>query len=155
LYSIQNGGMDLFKVNIIGAGISVITLSLCCFIFAFRLLGYPKVEYWLGIILILTIIPMVFLLMTAKQFQRPPLFYIQIAWMITFLVVELFFDYIFKLEFRNVTWITIIYLALFYGGTGGMIGIAMHAGRSWMITAVILFLVMTTLSLVQRAITGM
>ena len=47
------------------------------------------------------------------------------------------------------------YLVLFFGGTGGMIGVAALAGRIWTLSAAILFLVMTALSLVQRAITGM
>ena len=75
--------------------------------------------------------------------------------MIGFLIIELFLDYIFKFEFRNTTWIIVIYLMFFFGGTGGMIGIASQAGNMWMIVAVILWLLMTTLSFVQRAITGM
>ncbi len=44
---------------------------------------------------------------------------------------------------------------LFFGGTGGMIGIAAQASKMWMIAAIILFLIMMTLSFIQRAITGM
>jgi hypothetical protein len=69
--------------------------------------------------------------------------------------MELFLDYIFKFEFRKVTWILIPYLLLFFGGTGGMIGVASLAGRIWTLAAAILFLMMTVLSLVQRTITGM
>lgn len=60
-----------------------------------------------------------------------------------------------KLVFRKVTWIPIPYLLLFFGGTGGMIGVASLAGRIWTLSAAILFLVMTVLSLVQRTVTGM
>ena len=147
--------MEMNKVNIRGASLSVMILSICSLVFIFRLLGHQKIEYWLGCILILMTIPLTFLLITAKQFQRPPIYYIQIGIMIAFLIIELFLDYIYKLEFRKVTWITVIYLVLFFGGTGGMIGIATEAGRIWMIAAVVLFLIMTTLAFVQRAITGM
>ena len=124
-------------------------------VFISRLLGYHKVEYWLGIVLILTAIPLTYLLLTANNFQRPTIYYIQIGIMIGFLIIELFLDYIFKFEFRNTPWIIVIYLMFFFGGTGGMIGIASQAGNMWMIVAVILWLIMTTLSFAQRAITGM
>ena len=147
--------MEISKANILGSSLSVIILTICSLVFIFRLLGYQKVEYWLGIALILTAIPLTYLLLTANNFQRPTIYYIQIGIMIGFLIIELFLDYVFKLEFRNVTWIIIIYLIFFFGGTGGMIGIASQAGNMWMIVAVILWLIMTTLSFVQRAITGM
>ena len=60
-----------------------------------------------------------------------------------------------KLEFRKVTWIPIPYLLLFFGGTGGMIGVASLAGRIWTLSAAILFLVIMVPSLVRRTITGM
>lgn len=147
--------MDINEVNVIGASLSVMILSICSLVFIFRLLGNQKVEYWLGWILILMIIPLTFLLITAKQFQRPPIYYIQIGLMIAFLIIELFLDYIYELEFRKITWITVIYLILFFGGTGGMIGVATLAGQIWMIAAIVLFLIMLTLSFFQRAITGM
>jgi hypothetical protein len=147
--------MEINKINIVGAILSVIILSICCLVFIFRLLGHQKVEYWLGVILILMIIPLTVLLFTSPQYQRPPIYYIQIGIMIAFLIIELFFDYIYMLEFRKLTSITVIYLVFFFGGTGGMIGIATVAGRVWMIAAIVLFLIMTTLAFVQRAITGM
>ena len=147
--------MEIGKINTLSASLSVIILGICCLVFIFRLLGYHKVEYWLGLILILTAIPLTYLLITANQFQRPTLYYIQIGVMLLFIVVELLFDYIFKTDFRNVQWMTISYVMVFFAGTGGMIGIASHAGKIWMISAVILFLIMAVLAFVQRAITGM
>jgi len=147
--------MEINSVNILGACLSIFILSICSLVFIFRLGGNHKVEYLLGWILILMIIPLTFLLITAKQFQRPPIYYIQIGLMIAFLILELFLDYICKLEFRKITWITVIYIIIFFSGTGGMIGVATLAGRIWMIAAVVLFFIMTILSLVQRKITGM
>ena len=147
--------MEINNLNITGACLSILILIICSLVFIFRLRGNQKVEYWLGLILILMIIPLTFLLITAKQFQRPPIYYIQIGFMIAFLIIELFLDYIYKLEFRKITWITVIYIVIFFSGTGGMIGVATLAGRIWMIAAVVLFFIMTILSLVQRKITGM
>jgi len=147
--------MDISRIDILGASISVIILAIFSLIFIFRLLGQQTVEYWLGIALLLTAIPLFYLLLTANQFQRPTIYYIQIGTMIAFLIIELFIDYVYKVEFRNIKWMTIIYLIFFFGGTGGMIGIASQAGKIWMIMSIILFLIMTTLAFVQRAITGM
>ena len=147
--------MNIQRANLMGAVLSVIILSLCCLIFVSRLSGYPKLESWLGFILILTCLPLIFLLVTATPFHRPSIYFIQIGIMIAFLVLELLLDYIFKIEFRKITWMLIIYLALFFGGTGGMIGVATLAGRIWTLCTAILFLVMTALAFIQRAITGM
>ena len=147
--------MEINNLNITGACLSILILIICSLVFIFRLRGNQKVEYWLGLILILMIIPLTFLLITAKQFQRSPIYYIQIGLMIAFLIIELFLDYIYKLEFRKITWITVLYIVIFFSGTGGMIGVATLAGRIWMIAAVVLFFIMTILSLVQRKITGM
>jgi len=46
--------------------------------------------------------------------------------------------------------------AIFYlSATGGPIGVAARGGRTWTISAVILFWVMAILAFVQRAVTGM
>ena len=75
--------------------------------------------------------------------------------MMGFIIIELFLDYIFKVDFRNTRWMTVTYVMLFFAGTGGMIGIASQAGKVWAILAIILFFIMTTLAFVQRAKTGM
>jgi hypothetical protein len=75
--------------------------------------------------------------------------------MLAWLVVEAILDYIPKVDFRNVSWMVISYVVLFFAGTGGMLGVAANAGRGWKFTAIILFLIMAVLAFVQRAITGM
>ena len=75
--------------------------------------------------------------------------------MLAWLVVEALLDYVLKVEFRNVRWMVISYVVLFFAGTGGMVGVAANAGRRWSILAIILFLIMTVLAFVQRTVTGM
>jgi hypothetical protein len=75
--------------------------------------------------------------------------------MLAWLVLEALLDYILKIDFRNVRWMVISYVVLFFAGTGGMLGVASNAGREWSISAIILFLIMAILTFVQRAITGM
>ena len=70
-------------------------------------------------------------------------------------MAELLLDYVFKIEFRQVRWMVISYVTLFFAGTGGMIGVAAEAGRSWSVSSVVLFLIMAVLAVVQRAKTGM
>jgi len=147
--------MDIGKANFLGSIVSLFILIICCLIFISRLYGQRALEYGLGILFLLTAIPLVYLLLTANQFRRPMLYSIQIVIMIAFLLIELFLDYIFKINFRNIKWMTIIYVMFFFGGTGGMIGIASRSGKPWTISAILMFTIMTILAFVQRAITGM
>lgn len=147
--------MDINKLNILGASISVLIMAICSLIFILRLLKQQTVEYWLGIAFIFTAIPLIYLLCTANQLQRPTIYYIQLGIMIVFIIIELLLDYIFKIDFRNIKWMAITYAIFFFTATGGMIGIASQAGKIWTITTIILFWVMTILCFVQRAKTGM
>ncbi len=147
--------MDVGRINLIGAGTAVYIFVICILIFIFRLSHQPRIENWLGMVLFLSSIPLLYLLITAKHFQRPPLYYIQISIMIGFLLIELFLDYILKIDFRSVRWMTIIYVMIFFAGIGGMIGVASHAGKGWMVLSVILFFCTAGLAFFQRAKTGL
>jgi len=140
--------------NIIGAVLANLINILVIFIFIARLGNRPKIEYWFGIILTLSIVPLTYLFITAIGFKRPLLYFIQIGLMIIYLVVELMLDYILKIEFRQTQRIVIPYVMLFFAGTGGMIGVASNAGKVWTILTIISFLIMGILAFVQRNITG-
>jgi len=146
--------MELIKLNNIGAYTSTIIFISCIFIFAFRILKKPQAEYWSGIVFMLMALPILYLLFEAKNHERAPLYFIQLLLMILFIFVELLFDYILKSEFRSIKWASIIYVMLFFSSTGGMIGIATHAGKTWSILGVGLFLVLTVLAFVQHSKTG-
>ena len=143
------------KADLIGALTAQMIFILCIAVFVVRLLGRPTAEHWLGIILLLTAVPLGYLAYSAPGFDRPTLYYIQIGLMLTYLLAELLLDYVFKVEFRQVRWMVISYITLFFAGTGGMIGVAALAGRSWSVSSVVLFLIMAVLAFVQRARTGM
>ncbi len=135
--------------------VSLITLGLCILIFVFRLSGFPEIERILGVLFLLTGVPFFYLLLLARTHQRPTIFYIQISAILLFILMELFLDYAFKIDFRNVPWMTISYVIFFFAGTGGLIGIASLAGKRWGTVAIVLFLIMTFLAFWQRAKTGM
>ncbi|NOR33216.1 MAG: hypothetical protein GQ579_00900 [Bacteroidales bacterium] len=146
---------DINRTNRVGGVVSLITLALCILIFAFRLGGYPEIESFLGILFLLCGVPFLYLLFLARTHQRPTIFYIQISAILLFILMELFLDYVFKIDFRNILWLTISYVIFFFAGTGGLIGIASLAGKRWGTVAIVLFLIMTFLAFWQRAKTGM
>jgi len=145
----------LEKTNLLGAIVAVAFYVSAILVFIFRLLGKPQYGHWIGYFEFLLAIPMIFLLMKAPQLERPALYYIQIGCMLAWLVVEALLDYILKVDFRNVSWMVISYVVLFFAGTGGMLGVAANAGRVWSIPAIILFIIMAILTFVQRVVTGM
>lgn len=145
----------LERTNLIGAITAITFFVSASLVFVFRLLGKPQYGHWIGYFEFLLAVPLVFLLIQAPQLGRPALYYFQIACMLAWLVVEALLDYILKVDFRNVRWIVIGYVVLFFAGTGGMLGVATNAGRGWSIPAILLFLIMAVLTFVQRAATGM
>ena len=144
----------LYITNLLGALVAIVFYISAILVFIFRLLHKPQYGHWIGWFEFLLAIPLIYLLFTAPGLHRPALYYIQIGCMLAWLVVEALLDYILKVDFRNVRWMVISYVVLFFAGTGGMLGVAANAGRSWSIPAILLFLIMAVLTFVQRAITG-
>ena len=145
----------LERTNVLGALVAVMLYTSAIFVFVFRLLDRPQYGRWFGIFELLLVLPLCYLLLTARTLDRPVLYYVQVGLMIVWLLVELLLDYILKIEFRNVRWMVISYVVLYFAGAGGMLGVAANAGRGWMILAITLFLVAAALAFIQRAVTGM
>jgi len=143
------------NIDLLGAIVAVAFYISAIMVFAFRLGGKPQVGYWLGIFEFCLAIPMLYLLIKAPEHNRPTIYYIQIGLMLLWLVVELLLDYILKIDFRQIKWMVISYVTLFFAGTGGMLGIAFPAGRGWSAVSILLFLVMAILAFVQRIVTGL
>lgn len=141
-------------LDLLGALVAVVFYVSATLVFIFRLLGNPRVGHWIGYGELLLAIPLVYLLVSAPALKRPTLYYLQIGLMLAWLLVEALLDYILKFEFRQINWIVISYVVLFFAATGGMLGVAANAGRGWTIAAGILFLIMAILAFVQRAVTG-
>jgi len=146
--------MSISRINPCGAilanVINVSTIS----IFVARLLGKAEIGHWIGIIILLSIIPLFYLLYSAKSLSRATIYYIWVGLMILFIIVEFLVDWFPKIDFRNNLPIVIPYVMLFFGATGGMIGVASLAGRRWAIITITSFLIMAVLAFVQRQITG-
>ena len=145
----------LEKLDLLGAVLTHAIYVLCILIFLSRLVEKPRYENWAGWILLLSSVPLGYLLLKAPELERAPLYYFQIGLMLAFLLVEFLLDHLFKLDFRNTRWMVIGYVTLFFSGTGGMLGVAALAGGGWTISAVVLFFIMAALAFYQRAVTGL
>jgi hypothetical protein len=145
----------LERANLLGAIVAILFYISAILVFVSRLLGRPEYGRWIGYFEFALLIPLVYLLFTAPRLGRPTLYYIQIGLMIAWLIVELLLDYISKIDFRQVRWMVISYVTLFFAAAGGMIGVAANAGKGWSIAAILLFLIMAVLAFVQRYVTGM
>lgn len=143
------------RANLIGAVTAVAFLVSAIAVFVFRLLGKPQYGHWIGYFEFALAIPLIYLLIIAPASHRPTLYYIQIGAILLWLIVELLLDYILKIDFRNIRWMVISYVILFFAGAGGLVGIATNTGKGWTIASIVLFLIMAVLTFVQRAVTGM
>lgn len=110
--------------------------------------------HWIGIPVLLMVFPLGYLLFNAPATDRPILYYVQVGLMLIWIVALFVLDYVYRVNWRDTLWIVIPFVTLYFAGTGGMIGVASLAGREWMISAVVLFLVAGALAFLQRAVTG-
>jgi len=143
------------STDLIGAVTALAIYALTIAVFVARLADKTRLEQGLGIAVILLAVPLVYLLLAARARPRAPLYFVQLSLMLLFLVVELLLDYVLRIDFRSVRWMTVVYVTLFFAGTGGMLGVAAHAGRSWSYASIAMFLSMAALAFFQRAKTGM
>jgi len=143
------------KLNLLGGTVAVLFYVSAIGVFLLRLAGMSEFTRWLGYFEFLLALPLIYLLIKAPQAERPPLYYVQIGLILAWLAVELVLDYILMLDFRQAFWMVIIYVVLFFAGSGGLLGVATLAGKKWKIAAVVLFLIMAVLAFVQREVTGM
>ena len=147
--------MVINRINLYGAiTANIINISTIS-IFIARLLEKPEVGHWIGLIIQFSIIPLFYLLYSAKSLLRVRIYYIWVGLMIVFIIVEFLVDWYPKIQFRNNLLIVIPYVMLFFRATGGMIGVASLAGKKWTVVTVISFLIMFVPAFVQRQITGM
>ena len=143
------------QLDLLGALVAIAFYLSAILVFIFRLRGKPQFERWLGYFEYLLAAPLFYLLLKAPQLDRPAIYSIQIGCMLAWLIVEALLDYILKSDFRAVRWMTIGYVMLFFAGSGGLLGVAVQAGRAWSLIAIILFLIMAVLTFVHRKVTGL
>ena len=143
------------RINLYGAILANVINISAISIFTARLVGYPEIGHWIGTIILFSITPLLYLLYSAKLLNRAKIYYIWVSLMIIFIIMEFLVDWFPKIEFRNNILLVIPYVMLFFGATGGMIGVASLAGKRWGVVTITSFLIMAVLAFVQRQVTGM
>lgn len=143
------------RLDLLGAAVAIVIYVSSIATFTGRMVFGLPAGHWIGTPLLLTVVPLGCLLATARSLGRRPLYSIQLALMITFLVVLFLLDYVLAVEWRDTRWAVIGFVTLYFGALGGMIGVAAEAGRRWMLSAVGLFMTTAVLAFVQRAVTGL
>jgi uncharacterized membrane protein len=124
-------------------------------VFTARILGWLEIGRWIGIASSLVLIPLIYLFVIGLKTDRPKIYFVWLVLMILFLFFELIVDDILQVDFRSVNWAVIPYVMFFFAATGGMIGVAMQAGKRWTRLTCAIFLIMAVLAFVQRGITGL
>lgn len=143
------------EVSMLGAITATAYFLMVIALFTARMTGRLEFAKWIGLVSILTIIPLAYLFYDGLKADRPFIYSIWIGLMLLFLLLELLVDHILKLDFRSDLRTAIPYVVFFFAATGGLIGVASQAGKQWMYIAVVLFLVMASMAFIQRARTGL
>jgi hypothetical protein len=151
---LQQNESLLRSANILGAIVAHIIYVSSILTFVTRIIYGVGPGYWIGIPLLLTVFPLVYLIIIAPRLHRPVLYYIQVGLMILFILVLFVLDYVLQIDFRQDLSLVIGFVVLYFAGMGGMLGVASLAGRGWMISGIIFFLASAILAFVQRSITG-
>lgn len=142
------------KLDIFGALLAVSFYISAIMIFISRIINKSWIGYYIGYFEIVLIFPFLFLFLKSQLTERPMLYDIQLVLIMIWLIVELLLDYILKINFRDNRFAVMAYVTLFFGASGGLIGIASNAGKTYTIIAVILFIIMACLAFFQRLKTG-
>jgi hypothetical protein len=141
--------------NLVGALTANVYMLLIIAVFTARILGWLEIGRWIGIASSLVLIPLIYLFVIGLKTDRPKIYFVWLVLMILFLFFELIVDDILQVDFRSVNWAVIPYVMFFFAATGGMIGVAMQAGKRWTRLTCAIFLIMAVLAFVQRGITGL
>ena len=141
--------------NLVGAITANVYMLLIIATFTARILGWFEIGRWIGIASSLVLIPLLYLFVVGLKTDRRMIYFVWLVLMILFSLFELIVDDILKVDFRSVQWAVIPYVMFFFAANGGMIGIAMQAGKPWTRLTCIMFLIMAVLTFVQRGITGL
>lgn len=143
------------RLDLIGAVTACVIYISSILVFSLRLAGQAAVGGVAGIPTLVAALPLVYLLITAPSVQRPAIYYVQVGLMLVWIVILFLVDFWPGLEFRDRTPLVIVFVVLYFGGMGGMIGVASLAGRVWMLASVGLFFVAAVLAFMSRWVTGM
>jgi hypothetical protein len=143
------------NANLVGAITANVYMLLIIAVFVSRILGWFEIERWVGFASSLIIVPLVYLFVVGLGTGRRKIYFVWLALMVLFALFELVVDQILRIDLRSAQWTVVPYVMFFFAATGGMIGVAMQAGKRWTRLTCAIFLIMAVLAFVQRGITGL
>ena len=141
--------------NLVGAMTANVYMLLIIAMFTTRILGWFEIGRWIGFATSFVLIPLIYLFVVGLKTNRRIIYFVWLALMVLFTLFELVVDQILAIDIRSSQWTVIPYVMFFFAATGGMIGVAMQAGKPWTMLTCIMFLIMAVLAFVQRGITGL
>ena len=141
--------------NLVGAITANVYMLLIIAMFIVRILGWFEISHWIGFATSFVPIPLIYLFVVGLRTNRRMIYFVWLALMVLFALFELVVDQILVIDIRSSQWTVIPYVMFFFAATGGMIGVAAQAGKSWSIVTTVSFLTMAVLAFVQRGITGL
>jgi hypothetical protein len=141
--------------DLIGAITANVYMLLIIAVFIARILGLLEISRWIGFTSSLVIFPLLYIFIVGLRTSRRKIYFAWLALMILFVLFELIVDQLLRVDLRSQQSSVIPYVMFFFAATGGMIGVASQAGKTWAITTVTIFLIMAIMSFVQRGITGL
>lgn len=142
------------RLDLLGAVVAVVVFVSSIVTFIARMAFDVPPGHWIGTPLLLTALPLAYLLATARAAKRSALYSVQIGLMLGFVVLLFVLDYVPGVAWRDNRWAVIGFVMVYFGALGGMIGVAAEAGKGWMRAAIGLFFLTAILAFVQRAVTG-
>ena len=141
--------------DLAGAITANVYMLLIIAVFITRILGLLAISRWIGFTSTLVIFPLLYLFIIGLRTNRRKIYFTWLALMVLFALFELVVDQILMIDIRSAQWTVILYVMFFFAATGGMIGVASQAGKTWSISTSMVFIVMAILAFVQRGITGL
>ena len=141
--------------NLVGAITANVYMLLIIAMFTARILGWFEIGHWIGFATSFVLIPLIYLFVVGLKTNRRMIYFVWLVLMVLFALFELVVDQILAIDIRSSQWTVIPYVMFFFAATGGMIGVAAQAGKSWSIVTTVIFLTMAVLAFVQRGITGL
>jgi len=139
----------------VGAVVALLVYVSSIAVFSARIIFDLPPGHLIGVPFLLTALPLGYLIFKRRSIERPVLYYVQLGLMLASVAVVFLLDYVLAVDWRHSQSIVIPFVTLYFGGLGGMIGVAARAGQKWTIAAVIFFFATAILAFGQRVATGL
>ena len=120
--------------DLVGAITANVYMLLIIAVFVARILGLLEISRWIGFTSTLVLFPLLYLFVVGLRTGRRKIYFAWLVLMILFVLFELIIDQILRVDLRSQQSSVIPYVMFFFAATGGMIGVASQAGKTWAIT---------------------